>query len=51
MGSISIIDELKVTLKDAQVITPNSEAYVESLERWARNSEKKAVRSLDSQEF
>lgn len=41
----ALVEELKASLKDSTVVTPESESYEKSIERWSEAAERKAVRS------
>lgn len=41
-----LVRELRRTLEDSRVLTPDSEGYAESIRRWSDGVEKRAVRAI-----
>lgn len=50
-GNLELIKELRASLKTSRVVTPDSEDYATSIQRWSDVAEKKAVRLNDFMSF
>ena len=46
-SNLELIKELRASLKTSRVVTPDSEDYATSIQRWSDVAEKKAVRLDD----
>lgn len=46
-SNVELINELRASLKNSKVVTPDSEDYAASIQRWSDVAEKKAVRLND----
>jgi hypothetical protein len=47
-NNLELIGELRASLKNSRVVTPESEDYATSIQRWSDVAERKAVRLNDS---
>lgn len=50
-NTLELIKELRASLKNSRVVTPDSEDYAISIQRWSDVAVKKAVRLHDHDSF